>query len=83
MGDVAGQLRRAGDVRAAHGNAVRIPLHRRGADRAQQRDRIGHGSGGALFPFHPQDFRDDLPCLADFNGIADADILFGDEILVM
>lgn len=30
-----------------------------------------------------KNLRDDLPCLSDFDGIADADVLVGDEVLIV
>ena len=83
MRNVSGKLRRALRTGAADGRTVRIALHGRAADRAGRRKMIGLRPRRALFLHHGEDFGDDLPGLADADGIADADVLFGNKVLVM
>ena len=83
MRDVAAELGRALRARAAHGSAVRVPLDRRAADGAHGRQAARHGVLRALFRHDRKNFRDDLARLADGDGVADADILFGNEVLIV
>ena len=83
MRNVSGKLRRALRTGAADGRTVRIALHGRAADRADRRKMIGLRPRRALFLHHGEDFGDDLPGLADADGIADADVLFGNKVLIV
>ena len=80
---ISGQLCRALRARAAQGSAVLIAHDRRAADGAAVRQAVRHGVRRALCGNDLQDLRDDLPCLADPDGVADADILVGDKVLVV
>ena len=74
-----------GTLRAgtADGGAVFIPGHRRAADGTAIRQIIGHRARRPLLPNHLHDLGDDLPRLLYDHGIANADILLSDEILVV
>ena len=83
MGNVPAEL--GGTLRpgAAQERTVLVLLHGCAADRAAVGQMIGRSSLGALGKIDLQNFRDDLPCLADENGIADADVPLPDEILIV
>ena len=55
---------------AAQKRAVLVLLHRRAADRAAVRQMVGHRPLRALGKIDLQNFRNDLPCLADEIGRA-------------
>ena len=83
MRKVPRQLRRALRTCAPKRRAVLITLHRCAADRTPVRQEIWRGSLRPLFWHDLENFRDNLPCLADFDRVSDADILLGDEVLIM
>ena len=83
MRKVSRQLRRALRTCAPKRRAVLITLHRCAADRTPVRQEIWRGSLRPLFWHDLENFRDDLPCLADFDRVSDADILLGDKVLIM
>ena len=83
MRDVPRKLRRALRAGAANGRAVFVALHGRAADRAEFRQMIGLRLCRALFLHHGENFRNDLARLADADGIADADVLLGDKVLIV
>ena len=83
VGQVAQQLSGTLGPGTADVGAVLIPGHRRAAFGAHIREAVGHGVIGPLFHHHGQYLRDDLPRLAHQHGIADADVLLGDKILVV
>ena len=68
---------------AANVGAVLVPCHRRSADRACGGQEIRFGPLRAFLLEHRDDLRDDLPRLLDQHCVANADILFGDKILVV
>ena len=83
MRQIPAQLCRALGAGTAHGRAVLIPHHLGAAHRAGIREEIGlciHRAAGLV---HLENLRDNLACFADFYGIADADVLIGDEVLVV
>ena len=79
MGEVAQQLCRALRTGAAQRSAVLIPHHRRAADGALLRQRIGHRALRSLGEVHLHDLRNDLTGLLHHNGVPHPDILFGDS----
>ena len=83
MGNVPAEL--GGTLRpgAAQERTVLVLLHRCAADRAAVGQMVGRRSLGALGKIDLQNFRDDLPCLADEDGIANADVPLPDEILIV
>ena len=83
MGNVPAEL--GGTLRpgAAQERTVLVLLHGCAADRAAVGQMVGRRPLGALGKIDLQNFRDDLPCLADENGIADADVPLPDEILIV
>ena len=83
MRKVSRQLRRALRTCAPKRRAVLITLHGCAADRTPVRQEIRRGSLRPLFWHDLENFGDDLPCLADFDRVSDADILLGDEVLIM
>ena len=83
MGNVSAQLGRALGTGAAQESTVLIPDHLCTANRTSVRQKIGLGVFRALTQVHPQNLRDDLPCLADAHRITDAHIQARNEVLVM
>ena len=83
MGNVPGELRRTFRTGAPQEGTVLIPDHRRAANRANFRQPVRLRTRRTLVKFHLQDFRNDLPRLADFHRVANANVLFRDEILVV
>ena len=83
MGQIAGELGRALGPGAAQGRAVLVPDHRRAADRAGLRQEIGRRVRRTKGLVHLQNLGDDLSGLANFHGVADADVLLGDKVLVV
>ena len=83
MGDVPAELCGTLCTGAAQERTVLVLLHRRAADRAAVRQMVGHRPLRALGKIDLQNFRNDLPCLANENGIADADVPLPDEILIV
>ena len=78
---MARQLRGAVGVRAAHGRGALLAHNGAAARRARVGQMVRHsprrvGNDG-------DDFGDDLAGLAQTHGVADADILFGNEVLVV
>ena len=83
MGNVPAQLGGALRTGAAQECPILVPLDRGTADRTIFRQKIGHGIRRAAGQVNLQNFGDDLPCLADFHRIADADIQPGDKVLIV
>ena len=83
MSEIPQQLGGALRPGAADGGAVLITAHRRAAHRADVRQEIGCKHCKAFFLYNAQYFWDDLPRLLHHHRIADADILLGDEVLVV
>ena len=83
MGQIPQQLGGALRAGAAQSRAVLVPHHRRTAHRARLRQQIGLRPGGTLVHDHLQHLRDDLPRLAHQHRVPDADVLLGDEILIV
>ena len=83
VAEVPQKLRRAFRPGAAGGGLPGLPVDRGAADGANGGQMVGHG------PFRPllwQDlyhFRNDLPGLADQDGVPHPDVLLRDEILVV
>ena len=67
----------------ANGSAIRVPGHGSTAHGTAVRQMIRYGIRRTLVRYHRNDFGDDLPGLLHDDGVADADILLGDEILVV
>ena len=68
---------------AAQGRAVLVAHDGCAADGASVRQMVRLRAFRALGEHDLENFRDDLPCLSDFDGIADADVLVGDEVLIV
>ena len=83
MGQVAQQLGRALRAGTTNGRAVRIPAHRRTADRTVIRDMIGLCSLRTLFRHDRDDLRNNFPRLLDNNGVTDANIFFRNKVLIV
>ena len=83
MGQVPQALGRAFRAGAAQGRAVRVPLHRCAAHGTGLREVIGDRPGGAVLRRHLHDLGNDLSRLLHHHGVADADILLGDIVLVV
>ena len=83
MRKVPRQLRRAFRTGAPKRRTVLITLHGCAADWAPLGQEIRRGSLRPLFWHDLENFGDDLPCLADFDRVSDADILLGNEVLIM
>ena len=83
VGEVPQQLGRALRAGAAQGRAVLVPDHRGAAHRAGVRQRVGHRALRAFVEVHAQNLRDDLPRLLHQHSVPDADVLLGNEVLVV
>ena len=83
MGQVAQQLSGALRPGAAGVGPVLVPFHRGSADRADLGQEVGLRPLGPLLPYHRQHLGDDLPRLAHQDGVPNADVLFGDKVLVV
>ena len=84
MDEIAEPLRRTFHTRTAHRCAVRVALHRRAALRAGIRQAERYGVHPAAFvSIDAEDFRNDLPCLAHDDRIADAHVELIDKILIV
>ena len=80
---IAQQLRRALRACAAHGCAIHVALHLRSAHWAPFRQMVRHRSLRTPVKVHAHNLRNDLSRFLHDHGVADADILFRDEILVV
>ena len=83
MDEIAEPLRRTFHARTAHRCAVRIALDRRAALRAGIRQAERYGSLRPLREIDAENFRNDLPCLAHDDRIADAYVELIDKILIV
>ena len=83
MRKIPRQLRRAFRARAPKRRTVLITLHGCAADRAPIGQKIRRRSLRPFFHHNLENFGDDLPCLADSDRVSDADILLGNEVLIM
>ena len=83
MGDVSAELGRAFRSGAAQERPILVLLHLGPADRAGFGKVIRNRLLGTLGKVHFQNFRNDLPCLANKNRIPHPDVPLGDEILVV
>ena len=81
--EVAQQLRGTLRARAARGALALGAVDRRAADRTAVRQTVGLRAVGALVLQHAHDLRNDLARLAHHDGVADADVLLVDEVLVV
>lgn len=83
MHQVAYQLRGTFRSGAAQRHAVLVSHDRRATDGADLRQVIGHGVWRALGNVHADHLGNDLTGLLEQDGVTDAHIFFGDEILVV
>ena len=83
VGDVPAQLGGALRAGAAQESPVLVPFHGRAADRAFFRQKIGLRPLRPFGEVHFQNFRDDLPGLADAHRVPHPDIQPGDKVLIV
>ena len=83
VGNVPAQLSRTLCTGTAQEGSIFVLFHLSPTDRAVIRQEIRCCIFRAFGEIHFQNFRDDLPCLADQDGVTDTDIPLSDKILIV